>query len=58
MRCAYKVLVGITEGKKHLKDLGVDKSLIFNYIFKKWVGDTVWIDWLGTGKGCQSLLMP
>jgi hypothetical protein len=56
-KCANKVLVGRPEGKNNLVDLGVDESLILNYIFKKWVGDTVWIDWLGTGKGCRNLLM-
>jgi hypothetical protein len=42
-RGVYRVLVGRSEGKNHLDDLGVNESMIYN-IIKKWVGDTDWID--------------
>jgi hypothetical protein len=38
----YRVLVGKPEEKRHLEDLGVDGSLVQNWIFEKW--DEV-MDW-------------
>ena len=38
----YRVLVGKPEEKRHLEELGVDGSLVQNWIFEKW--DEV-MDW-------------
>jgi hypothetical protein len=45
-RGVYKVLVGKTEGKSHLGDLGLDGRIILRWIFRKWVvcGDMDWIE--------------
>jgi hypothetical protein len=37
-RGAYRVLVGRPEGRNHLKDLGIDGTIILKWIFKKWDG--------------------
>jgi hypothetical protein len=54
VRNAYTILVVKPEGKSHLKDLGVDGSIILKWIFGK-KGWRVWIEfsWLmiGTGGG-------
>jgi hypothetical protein len=34
-RSACEVLVGVTEGKNHLQDLGIDRKIL-KWIFKKW----------------------
>jgi hypothetical protein len=39
-RGAYRILVGRPEGRNHLKDPGVEGSIILNWIFKKWDGGT------------------
>jgi hypothetical protein len=33
-----EVLVGESEGKNHLENLGVDRRIILTYIFKVWYG--------------------
>ena len=38
----YRVLVGKSEGKNHLQDLGLDGRIILNWIFRKWGRD--WIN--------------
>jgi len=35
-RNAYLVLVGRTEGKNHMEDVGVDGRIILKCILKKW----------------------
>jgi hypothetical protein len=35
MRNAYKVLVGRPEGKRHSEDLGIDRSVILEWILGK-----------------------
>jgi hypothetical protein len=39
-RGAHRILVGTTESKSNLKDLGVDGKIILKRIFKKWDGET------------------
>jgi hypothetical protein len=50
-RSAYRVLVGRSEGRKHLEDLGVDGSIILKCILNKW--DVAWtgLIWLWTETG-------
>jgi len=53
-RGVYRVLVGKPEGKNHLRDPGVDGSLILRCILRKWdVGLWTGSSWLriGTGDG-------
>jgi hypothetical protein len=33
---AYRVLVGTSEGKDHLRNPGVDGRIIFRWMFRKW----------------------
>jgi len=51
-RGAHRILVGTTESKSSLKDLGVDGKIILKWIFKKWDGAT-WtgLMWLSTRTG-------
>jgi hypothetical protein len=47
-RGAYRVLVGIPEGKNRLEDPGVDGRIILRWIFGKWAGGLIW---LSSGSG-------
>jgi hypothetical protein len=38
MRRACDIFVGKPEGKKPVKDLGVDGKIILEWMFGKWVG--------------------
>jgi hypothetical protein len=51
-RGAYTVLVGRSEGKRPLQNLGVDGCVILKWILKKWNGEA-WTGffWLRIGKG-------
>jgi hypothetical protein len=33
--CAYRVLVGKPEGRKHLEDLGIERSIILKWALSK-----------------------
>jgi hypothetical protein len=37
-RVAYRILVGILEGRNHLEELGIDGMIILKWIFKTWDG--------------------
>jgi hypothetical protein len=37
-RSAHRILVGTTEIKSSLKELGVDRKIILKWIFEKWDG--------------------
>ena len=51
-RGVYKVLMGKTEGKSHLEDLGIDGRIILRLIFQKWnVGVWTGSSWLRLGTG-------
>jgi hypothetical protein len=58
-RSVYRVLVGKTEGRNHLVDLGVDGNILLKWIFTKWVGEA-WtgLIWLRIGTGGGHLLTP
>jgi hypothetical protein len=43
-RCAYRVLWGDLREGDHLEDHNMDGKIILNLIFKKWNGNTDWID--------------
>jgi hypothetical protein len=43
-RGTYSVLCGNLRERDPLQDIGVDGKIILTLIFKKWVGDTDWID--------------
>jgi len=49
-RGAYRVLVGKPEGKNHLKDPGVDGTMMLRWNFTKWEGGHE-LDWSGSGQG-------
>jgi len=38
-RGAYRVLLGIPEGRDHMEDKGIDGRTILKWIFNKWVGE-------------------
>jgi len=42
-RGAFRILVGKRDGKRPLKDVGVDRRTIYLF-FKKWYGAMDWID--------------
>jgi hypothetical protein len=47
IRGVYWVLVGKTEGKAHLEDLGIDGRIILRWIFRNWnVGEWSEMSWL------------
>ena len=51
-RGVYRVLVGNPEGKNHLRDPGVDGSIILRWVFMKFdVGLWTGSGWLRIGKG-------
>jgi hypothetical protein len=51
-RGAYRVLVGIAEGKSYLEDSGVDGRVILRRMFRKWdVGAWTGLIWLRIGTG-------
>jgi len=43
-RGVYRVWVGKPEGKRHLRDSGVDGRIILRWIFRNWVGGMEGID--------------
>jgi hypothetical protein len=44
---AYRVLVGKSEERDHLEDLGMDERIILRWIFRKWdVGTWTGSSWL------------
>jgi hypothetical protein len=47
-RNAYRVLVGIPEGRKHFEGPGVDWRIILKWISEMWDGSINWI-WLTIG---------
>jgi hypothetical protein len=57
-RGAYGILVGRTDWKRPLLDLGLDVAIILQWIFKKWGGEA-WtgLIWLRTGTGGGLLWM-
>ena len=49
-RGVHRVLVGKSEGKSQLEDLGVDGRIILRWIFRKWdVGEWTGSSWLKIG---------
>jgi hypothetical protein len=52
---AYGVLVKKSEGRSHIKDTGIDGSIILSWIFRKW--DELWtgLFWLRKGTGAGHL---
>jgi hypothetical protein len=51
-RGIYRVLVGNLRGRNHLGDLGVDRSIILRWNFRKWdVGVWTGMSWLRIGTG-------
>jgi len=51
-RVAYRVLVGRTEGREHLEDLGIDRRIIIKWILKNWFGEArTGFSWLRLGRG-------
>jgi hypothetical protein len=56
MRGVYRVLVGKSDGRDHLEDLGVDGRIILRWIFRKWdVGAWTGSSWLRIGIGGGNL---
>jgi len=35
-KCVYRVLVGKLRERDHLEDPGIDRRIIFRWIFRKW----------------------
>jgi len=49
-RVVYRVLVGKTKGKNHLKDPGLDGNIVLRCIFRKWdLGLRTGSNWLRIG---------
>jgi len=48
-RDTYGVLVGKSEGRSHMKDIGINGRIILSWIFRKW-GEGYGPDCSGTGK--------
>jgi hypothetical protein len=55
-RCAYRVLVGKPDGKRHLEDPGLDRRIILNFIFKKYDEGMIWIDLAQKRGGWRDLM--
>jgi hypothetical protein len=55
-RNAYKILVGKPEGEEYSEDLGVNESIILEWILRKQVG-RIWIGfiWLRIGISGENL---
>jgi len=49
-RGAYRILMGKTEGKSHLKDLGIDGKIILKQIFRECYG-RIWTALIWHPKG-------
>ena len=57
-RGAHRILVGRHEGKDHLDDLGVDRKIILNFIFNKYIWETeIGFIWLRFGTSGELLLI-
>jgi len=55
-RGIYRVLVGKPEGKRQLRDPGVDGRIILRWIFRKWnVGVWTGSSWIRIGTGGGNL---
>jgi len=55
-RDVFRILVGTSEGKCHLKDPGVDVRIILRWMFREWdVGAWTGLIWLRIGTGGRNL---
>ena len=55
-RGGKRVLVGKPEGRRLLKDPGVDRRIILKGMFKKWDGGMDWIDLVQDRKRWRALV--